>query len=167
MNSKNENTALLIIDVQTGFTDNEQAVHQADAMLTRIRGLIDGAHQADVPVVYVRHDEEPEIDWPIHPTIAPREDEMVIGKMTPDSFHETDLKQTLEQLGVQKLVIAGFQSEYCISTTSRRAAELGYDVVLVQDAHSTFDGEEAATQIIDRHNQQLGAVATMAEDVVF
>ena len=59
-------------------------------------------------------------------------------------------------MGIERLVIAGLQSEYCINSTTRRAAELGYDVTLVSDVHSTFDGEgKTATEIINEHNQAL------------
>jgi nicotinamidase-related amidase len=58
---------------------------------------------------------------------------------------------------VGKLVVVGLQTEYCVDTTCRRAYGLGYEVILVRDAHSTWDmGGMSASQIIDHHNNVLG-----------
>jgi len=68
----------------------------------------------------------------IHPTIVPKEEDVMIKKETPDAFHKTTLHQKLKSKGIEKLVIAGLQTEYCIDTTCRRAYSLGYEVVLVR-----------------------------------
>jgi nicotinamidase-related amidase len=80
----------------------------------------------------------------------------VVGKATPDSFHETRLQAELEARGIVKLVIAGIQTECCVDTTCRRAASLGYQTTLVRDAHSTWDSRTlSAAQIIAHHNALL------------
>jgi nicotinamidase-related amidase len=163
-------TALLVIDVQTGMTDNDPHVYEAPQMLERVKSLIKQAEAADIPVVYVEHIEAPEWDGPLHPDIAPQKGEPLIQKMKPDAFHETNLKQVLDDLGVDKLVIAGFETPYCINATSRRAHELGYDVTVVEDTHSTFDQEaEPAIATIARHNEAFREFATLvpAEKVRF
>lgn len=54
------------------------------------------------------------------------------------------------------LVIVGMKTEYCVDTTCRAAADLGFEVVLVSDAHSTTDSAVLnATQIIAHHNATL------------
>ena len=125
-------------------------------MLQRVNRLKQAAHDAGVLVIFIRHDEAPEIDGPVHPDIAPQRNEPIISKQTPDSFHETNLQETLAKLNVKNLVIAGFQTEWCVQTTSLRAHDLGYDVTVVEDAHSTFDeGDLTAVDIINRYNEQL------------
>ena len=48
------------------------------------------------------------------------------------------------------------QTEYCIDTNCRAAADLGYKVVLAKDAHTTFDTPVlSAAQIIAHHNRTL------------
>lgn len=168
-------TALLVIDVQVGLID--KGIYQADTLLPRIKGLIDAAHAAAVPIIYVQHNggktgtlgyKTP--GWAIHPAVAPQPDEPIVHKTTSDSFHETDLQQHLEKLGIKNLVIAGMQTEYCINATTRRAAELGYGVTLVGDAHSTFDRKTISAQRrIDEHNTALSALAQVkpAESIQF
>lgn len=170
MNKQQTDKALVIIDVQTGFIDGDWAVYQAQERLERIKGLIERAKAAGVPVIFVRHDEAPEYDGPLHPEIAPKNGEPVISKMTPDSFYETDLQETLAGLGVKKLVLAGFQTDYCIDTTTRRAFSMGYDVTLAEDAHSTIsDDFVEAPNIIAHHNNILRMFATLkpADEIEF
>jgi nicotinamidase-related amidase len=163
-------TALLVIDIQTGFIEGQFMVHEAAQLLGRVQGLIAKAEAAGVPVIYVQHSSDLEYDGPLHPAIAPASDERVVYKMTPDSFHETDLGAKLQALGIQQVVMAGLQSEMCINATARQAHQLGYGVVIVEDAHSTMDSEtQTAPEIIAAHNQQFASFARLvtAESLAF
>ena len=158
------NTALMIIDVQSGMFDDSDPVYKGNELLATVGALISRARTAGISVIYIQHDggdnhplrpDKP--GWPIHAAIAPTQDDLVIRKRHPDSFQETSLQHELETRGIKHLVVAGIQTQYCIDTTCRRAYSLGYDVTLVQDAHSTWDTEHLkASQIIAHHNQVLG-----------
>lgn len=153
-------TALIIIDVQSGFFSEEYAVYQAPQMLENFKHLIATARQYQLPIIFMRHDEEPEVDGSLHPELDIQPNDIVISKMTPDSFYNTTLYETLQARGVQRLIIAGFQTEFCIDTTCRRARSLDYKVVLVKNAHSTFDFEDTplpAAQTIAHHSHILEA----------
>lgn len=157
-------TALLIIDMQVGNFSEPDPVYTGDELLARVKNLIVRARAAQRQIVYVQNsggsgdpDEHGTPGWEIHPSIAPVEGDVVIQKRTPDAFHETKLHHELRSRGIEKLVIAGLQTEYCIDTTCRRAFSLGYDVVLVKDAHSTWNSPHlTAQQIIEHHNHILG-----------
>jgi nicotinamidase-related amidase len=168
----NNNTALLVIDVQVCNFGDSAPVHEGGALLSKISGLIERAHAAGAPVVYVQHcgpegaiDEPGTLGWEIHPALAPIEGEVVIQKRHPDAFQETNLQRELESRGIERLIITGIQTEYCVDTTCRRAYSLGYDVTLVEDAQSTWDTEHlTAPQIIAHHNAVLGGwFATLKE----
>lgn len=154
--------ALLVIDVQTGIVGGDFPVYQAPVILQRVQKLIEDAREAGVPVVYVQHDEAPEYDGVIHPDIAPQANEPVIHKMKPSAFENTNLKETLDEMGIQKLVIAGCATNFCINASTHAAHELGYDVVLVEDSHSTTDSaEESAVEIIRQHNEKFARFAKL------
>ena len=139
-------------------------VYDGEKLLSKVQCLIGKARDGGVPIFCVQNkgskgdpDEIGTPGWEIHPTIVLKEGDVVIEKETPDAFHKTTLHQKLKSKGIEKLVIAGLQTEYCIDTTCRRAYSLGYDVVLVKDAHSTWDSSNlTAEQIIGHHNQVLG-----------
>jgi nicotinamidase-related amidase len=157
--------ALLVIDVQVGNFDEAAPVHGGSELLSTIGGLIARARAVGTPVIYVQHcgpkgaiDQPGAPGWEIHPEIAPAEGDAVIQKHHPDAFQDTNLAHELKSKGVDKLVLAGIQTEYCVDTTCRRAYSMGYDVTLVADGHSTWDTDQlTASQVIAHHNQVLGS----------
>lgn len=169
--------ALLVIDVQRGMFPENDPVHAGDALLLKLQDLQSKARSCGVPVIYVQHNEGAgeqletgTPDWEIHPSIAPHEGEDVIQKFTPNSFHETELQRILEEQGIRCLVISGIQTDICIKATSTGAADLGYDVTVVEDAHSTWgQGGQTAQEIIDLHNRQFRefAVVKKASEIEF
>lgn len=160
-------TALLVIDAQVNMFEKPNAIYLANEVLETLNFLIRRARQSDVPVVYVQHnggkgdpDELGTEGWEIHRHIAPRSGDVVVQKQKPDAFFETTLQDELAERGVKKLVIAGMQSEMCVDTTCRQAASRGYEVMLVQDGHSTFDSPVLdAHRVIAHHNDVLTAFA--------
>ena len=158
----NGNTALVIIDVQVGIIEGFSAYRGGD-VLDQINALRAKAEASDVPVIYVQHDgasgdplEVGSEGWQIHPEIKPHEEDLIIRKRASDSFFETTLDSELKARGINRLVVAGCQTEYCVDTTTRRAVTMGYDVTLVSDAHTTFDNRVlSAAQIIAHHNALL------------
>ncbi|HET7656665.1 MAG TPA: cysteine hydrolase family protein [Bacillales bacterium] len=164
----NRNTALLIIDVQNEMFLPEGPVYRAEQLIENLQSLIKKARAADVPVVYVQHNDDYLVNgthnWEINPSISPAEGDLVIQKFTPDSFHETNLHEALKDKGIENLVIAGIQTECCVDTTCRRGFSLGYKQTLVSDAHSTWDSEDIkADQIINHHNRALSWFADRKE----
>ena len=98
--------------------------------------------------------------WRIHAAIAPQEGDNIVEKTTPDSFHNTNLSEVLQEKGIEHVILSGMQTEYCVDTTTRRACSEGYKVTLVSDAHSTFNTEVLrAEDIVKHHNAVLGAFA--------
>ncbi len=159
-------TGLLIVDVQRGMFENASLppLPQGREVIEKIQKLTARARSRSIPIIYVQHCggighplETGTDGWEIHPAIAPRTDDVVVQKATPDSFHNTNLKAELDSRNISRLVMAGLQTEYCIDTTCRRAFSLGYEVILAKDAHGTWSNDiVTAQQIIDHHNYVLG-----------
>lgn len=162
----NNNYALVIIDVQVELFQNfVNPLYKADGLIKNIKSLIEKARVSKTPVIYVQHTESDEESmgkgkpgWQIHQEVRPLKEDTVVLKYTPDSFHNTNLHEILSSKNIDKIVIAGLQTEYCIDTTCRRAYILGYNTILVKDAHSTYDnGTLTASQIIEHHNRVIGS----------
>lgn len=164
-------TALLIIDVQTDIlgstTPERQPAMQAafDETVARLGALQQRAREAGVPVIIVQHD-DPEGSgsnievgtpgWELRPEIAPEAGDALVRKRACDAFFETDLGERLAERSVDRLVIGGCLTQFCIDTTVRRAVSAGYDVILAADAHMTADrGGLTFEQIIAHHNATL------------
>ena len=156
-------TALLIIDMQVGLLDG---AFEELRVIETVGNLLDEARAARLPVVHVQHDHlryEPlmpgRATWRIHPRLAPVEGEPVVHKSASDAFYRTNLQSVLEAAGVDRLIVAGMQTEFCVDTTVRAASSRGFDVILVSDGHTTGDAALPADRIIEHHNQTLANLA--------
>ncbi len=133
-------TAVLVIDMQQGVLEG---CFDRDAVLRNAASLVERARTQGVPVVWVHHDPVGigTSDWELAAPLARRDDEALVHKDYRDSFAETTLRAVLDDLGVIRLVVLGAQTDFCVRTTTQRAAAEGYDVTLVGDAHTTVDAE--------------------------
>lgn len=151
---------LVVIDVQR---DVVAGAYEESRVLVVIGGLVAAARRAGRPVVWIRHEDDqlvagsPGAGWA--GGLEPAASEPVITKAFRDAFEQTPLKACLSDLGADHLVIVGAQSEYCVSTTAHRALVEGFDVTLVEDAHTTTEPTAgsglSARHVIDHTNAVL------------
>lgn len=155
-------TALLIVDVQTGLVTGKNPVYLLNELLRNIASLTAWSRTTGIPVIYIQDNDVDEIGspgWQIHPAVAPEEGDLVIRKPETDAFYGTTLQQELKARSIKHLLVAGCKSEVCIDATCRKAVNLGYNVTLVSDAHATTDNAIlTAQQIVDHHNYILQMV---------
>ena len=164
MNTK----ALLVIDVQKDVVAN--ALNTLE-VVSNIELLVSNARISSVPVIWVQHSddylEKGSIGWEIVDELKPLLNEVRIYKTHSSSFVETDLKAQLDSLGTKTLIITGAQTNYCVNATSNAGVELGYQVTLVSDAHTTEDSEtKKASELIEDKNlsfAQIGQVLKTSE----
>ncbi|MBO2903053.1 cysteine hydrolase [Aeromonas dhakensis] len=169
-------SALLIIDMQVGLLHGPEAPHAGPQLLANINRLADAAHSAGIPVLAVRHTGPAGSPiaagsplWHLAPELVVDDTARVFDKLQPSAFQGTGLDGWLKEDGVQTLIVTGMKTQYCIDTTCRAAADLGYAVVLVSDAHTCMDTPQlAAPQIIAHHNATLAGpfVRLMSSDEV-
>jgi nicotinamidase-related amidase len=70
--------------------------------------------------------------------VAPAEGEIVITKTVSGAFTATNLDSVLRHMGVQWIVIAGFETDECIEATGRVALDLGYVALFAEDACTAY-----------------------------
>ena len=73
-----------------------------------------------------------------HPAVMPTGAEPVFRKSVNSGFIGTDLEAQLRAAGCTAVTIAGLTTPHCVSTTTRMAANLGFDVTLAHDACAAF-----------------------------
>ena len=155
-------SALMVVDVQQGMFAVPSPLWRGEEVVRRIAGLLERARGEGVPVVHIQHDGGPghilakgSAGWPHHPMVAPRAGEMVVEKRHSSAFHDTDLHRRLSDAGIDRLVVAGMQTEMCVDSACRGAAALDYRVVLVADAHTTYDTPVIGADLIIAHHNRL------------
>ncbi len=177
---------LVVIDVQAVLFDPAGpfgAPFEAHLVIDRINATVAKARAAHAQVIWVQHESAPDgllsrgsPAWQLQANLAAIESDIRVFKTTPDSFLRTHLHERLTTLGTTELVVCGYASEFCVDTTVRRAAALGYGVTLVADAHTTHDKPHASgAQIRAHENATLTSlnsfgvpiVVTSAADMAF
>jgi nicotinamidase-related amidase len=152
-------TALLVIDVQKGFDDPVWGKKNNQDAAANIAVLFSAWRSQELPIVHVRHcSVEP--NSVLRPELSgnefkedaqPLSGEKQFSKSVNSAFIGTGLEQYLREHDISSLMIVGLTTDHCVSTTTRMAANLGYNVTLVSDATATFDrkGNDGALYIAD------------------
>jgi len=163
--SNGNTTAVLIVDAQLCAFDGVRSApcHEASVLLDNLVLLTKTAGENSVPVIFIQHCGLPGQlyaegtgQWKIHPAISPTPNKMVVQKTQSNSFDGTELEQVLQKLGVETVIVCGLQSEFCVSNTCMGALELGFNVEVIVDAHSTWSNNDLqAEEIIAKQNRLL------------
>jgi nicotinamidase-related amidase len=69
--------------------------------------------------------------------VKPLPGELVISKTNGGALSGTNLDFILRNMDIDSLIIVGFLTDQCVLATSIHAADLGYDVLLLEDACTT------------------------------
>lgn len=162
-NNSKIRSALVVIDMQRGLFDGQSRPYNGTDVLLRVKALVAKARELKVLTVFVQHYgpkgsplEQRAPAWELVDGLSAAEGDWVIQKMQPSIFFNTGLQEQLAEAGISRLILTGMKTEYCIDTSCRIGAELGFQVVLVSDAHTTTDSTVlSASTIIAHHNLTL------------
>ena len=154
-------SALMVIDVQRDVVAHALSVEQ---VVGNINSLISKARESDTSVIWVQHSDDFLVKesegWQFVPELKPAPGDIRIYKTHASSFKATDLSEHLATLGTKHLVITGAQTDFCVNATSNAAVELGFDVTLVSDAHTTEDTPSStAAELIASKNEQFESLS--------
>jgi nicotinamidase-related amidase len=139
--------ACLLVDIQNDyFPGGAMELVGSPAAVVQAERLLHAFRQKALPVVHVQHVSTrpgvtfflPDSDGVrIHDRVAPVEGEAVFQKHYPNGFRDTGLLAHLRDRQISQLVVAGMMTHMCIDTTTRAAADLGFQCTLAHDACAT------------------------------
>lgn len=156
-----DRTALIICDMLEDFTapGAPLEVPDARAIVPAIRERLEQARRDGTPVIYINDAHAPDDSefsiWPPHAVadspgaqvieeLAPGPGEHVITKTRYSGFYDTKLDATLQDLGVNHIVLAGVVSNICIMYTAVDAHQRGYRVSVPPDCVAGLDPDDHA-----------------------
>src|SRR5215471_3804903 len=139
-------TALIVIDLQNAIDDPIWGERNQPEAETNVARLLAEWRSRGMPIYHVRHDSsEPQSTYrpgqPGHdfkPMTAPLPGETIVAKKTNSAFIGTGLEAMLRAAGHMRLVMTGVITNNSVEATVRMAGNLGFDVLLVEDATFTF-----------------------------
>ena len=152
--------ALIIIDMQQSAFVNAAPKHDSAGVIDRINQLADAIRGNGGAVVFIQHDGPPGDPFhPDHPgwrlieNLHRHPADTVIRKTSCDAFLDTSLDAFLRGRAIDRLVITGWATDYCVDTTVRSALARGYPTVVPSDGHTAADRPHLpAEKIIEHHN---------------
>jgi nicotinamidase-related amidase len=141
---------LLVVDVQVGVMSE---AWDAPRIIRNVARTVERARALGVPVIWVQHSDKELVygspPWQWVPELVPAEGEPLIHKHFNSSFEQTTLEDRLAGLGATHIVLAGAATNWCIRATAYGALDRGYDLTLVEDAHTTETIELGGDATID------------------
>lgn len=184
------NPALIVIDIQAStFIDDsdERSIPNMDGYRDRMalaRGLVDGAREAGVPVIFIKEAHRPDlIDFgreldgseTVHclegdprtelavEAMGITETDYTIKKRRYSSFFGTDLEILLKGLKAETLILCGGLTDVCVHYTFADAHQMDYYVRVVEDcvAGSSLEAHEASLRAMEY--LQTGALGSLEE----
>ena len=76
--------------------------------------------------------------WQIDAAVAPAAGELVVNKTAADPLGCTAIDQSLRNLGVKSVVVAGLTTDVCVASAARACADRGYRTIIASDACTTL-----------------------------
>jgi nicotinamidase-related amidase len=141
------NQALLLIDIQNDyFPSGAMELAGGSEAGVQAARLLQAYREKSLPAIHIQHISTRKgatfflpntRGVQFHECVTPAKGETVFQKNYPNSFRETGLLEHLRERQVSQLVIAGMMTHMCVDTTTRAAADLGFQCVLAHDACAT------------------------------
>lgn len=172
-----EHTALLVVDLQAG-TAPYQRTHSVDVVVANVDALARATRDAGGRVVFIRHDPAATPAGATQYGGGPRPAPVAYGSLLLEradddgnltrggwsAFAGTGLDERLRADGVTEVVVVGQATTFGVESTARAAYDLGYDVIIVEDATNDPDPDAHA----DRFRSVFPAlgVVTQTADLV-
>lgn len=166
--------ALILVDIQKGFDqwdyyggerNNPGAEKNAQLLLEHWR-------EHGLPVFHIQYSSlnpgsplRPDTTgFPFKDEVAPLPGEPVLQRHVNSAFIGTDLEAQLDEQGIDTVVVIGFSTEHCVSTTTRMAGNLGYNTFIIADATAAFNKTGVNGQRFDAELVHQVSLATLQEE---
>lgn len=162
--------ALVLIDIQNEYLAGPLTLPDARPAIARAAVLLARAREGGSAIIHIAHRGKPgglfdrtADRGAIVAELAPREEELVIEKALPNSFAGTDLQARLAASGHTNIVLAGFMTHMCVSSTARAALDLGLRTTIAADACATRDLPDGHGGALSARTIQEVALAELSD----
>jgi len=163
------NSTLIIIDCQQEYVDGMLPLPGVQDALSAVSDILSRARNSGAPVIHVAHKgtvggafDRTAASGQIVSQAAPLKTELVIEKPLPNAFAGTTLAEDLIRTGRKELIVCGFMTHMCISSTVRASLDLGYRNTVIGNACATRDLPMVGGGVLDAaalHRASLTALA--------
>lgn len=169
--SRLSDSVLVIIDAQREYVDGKLRLDGIEASLKEASIMLERARKAGTPVIHVMHKgksggvlfnpDGPYIE--IAGAVAPKQNEPVVVKTLPKAFAGTNLEELISKTGRKNLIVIGYMTHMCVSSTVRSALDKGYRTTVVASATATRDLPDGSGGTVSAQDVQRVSLAALAD----
>lgn len=163
---------LLLIDYQNEYRTGPLALPDADAAIARVAPLLRAVREAGGRVVHVVHAgrrggafDRSAARGDVVAPLAPIHDELVVEKLLVSAFAGTRLSDILGDPAGSPLIVAGFMTHNCVSSTVREAGDRGFVVILAHDACATRALPDVIGGVVSAEDLHRASIAALGDRV--
>lgn len=167
---KLSNAVLVIVDAQREYVDGALPLNGVSEAIAETGRLLKRARDAGTPVIHIVHKgragglfDPRGKSFEIVAALQPQAGEQVIEKARVSAFADTGLAEAIQRTGRKNLLIAGFMTHNCVSSTARSARDLGYAPTIVAAATATRDLPDGKGGAIPAAVLQAASLAELAD----
>ncbi|MDT9025576.1 cysteine hydrolase family protein [Rossellomorea yichunensis] len=168
----NQNSALIIVDVQKAFDDPKWGERNNVNAEENISKILKVWRAKEGQVIHIQHkSDNPDSvfhlgnkGFTIKELVSPLEDEVVITKKVNSSFIGTNLEELLKANYIKTVIITGLTTPHCVSTTTRMSGNLGFNTYLISDATAAFGMEDQDGHYYDPEMIHNVSLATLNDE---
>jgi nicotinamidase-related amidase len=138
--------SLVLIDFQNEYLSGPIAVANAHPAIASAAQLLKAARENGAPIFHIAHRGRPgglfdraSERGQIVADLFPAASEVVIEKGLPNAFAGTDLRSHVEATGRSNIILCGFMTHMCVSSTARAAIDHGFRVTVEASSCATRD----------------------------
>ena len=147
--------ALLVVHMQVGLL-NGKPKHDLWGVLDRINRLATKVRAESGKIILIQHCgtgfEPRTTGWEFLPELARSSEDVVLPTTLNDPFAGTDLQARLAEIQPDRVLVAGWATDFCVDSTVRSTVARHYDVVAVADGHTLSDRPHLDAACIIRHH---------------
>jgi nicotinamidase-related amidase len=165
-----DEACLVLIDFQNEYLEGPVALPDGPAAVEAAKRLLAAVREAGAPVLHVAHRgrEGSLFDRAARrgafiDGLGPEAGETVIEKPLPNAFAQTGLETALAATGRRKLIVAGFMTHMCVSSTVRAALDFGYMSTVAADACASRDLPDGSGGVVAADAVHRVALAELAD----
>ncbi|WP_428241585.1 isochorismatase family protein [Gynuella sp.] len=148
--------ALLVVDMQNACIEEVERF-QIEQVIARINSLIGHFRSRDQLIVFIQHEDDSHefcrgsSGWQINKAMDYQQHDEVVAKAYNDAFIHTRLADLLQQHRIDRVVVTGCATDFCVDCTIKGAIARGYDVIVPDDAHTTADRPFVSAETLIAH----------------
>jgi nicotinamidase-related amidase len=163
-------SCLVLIDIQYEYRAGPLVLPDAEPAIAVAAKLLSRARQSGAAIFHIAHKgragslfDRAADRGAIVAELAPLAGEIVIEKELPNAFAGTKLQAQLAATGRKNIVLAGFMTHMCVSSTARAALDLGFRTTIDADSCATRDLPDGLGGTLDARTIHEVALAELSD----